>query len=137
MADVHGSNIGAADAVRFDRTQNPGSKKLDLAQRLRQVRVDMDALVAGVTAASIKTALAGDAANLDCGTAAITNAGNITSSGAVACATVAASGGTAAFGVSVPGAQPSKIADPTDLASSIVAITAVIDALEAFGLSST
>ena len=137
MADVHGSNISSADALRYDRTQNPGMKKLDLAQRLRQVRIDMDALVAGVTASSIKSALAADSANLDVGTAAITNAGNITSAGAIASVSVAASGAIAAFGASLPGSQPVKINDPTDLATSIVAISAVIDVLEACGLSAS
>tara|TARA_Y100001938_G_C7791817_1_gene282901 strand:- start:94 stop:387 length:294 start_codon:yes stop_codon:yes gene_type:complete len=95
----------------------------------------MDSLVAGVTASSIKTALSGDAAALDVGTAQITNAGNITSSGAIACASVAATGGIGFHGEAAPGAKASKINDPTDLASCITACEAIIDVLELYGLS--
>lgn len=36
-----------------------------------------------------------------------------------------------------PAAQQSKINDPTDLPSCITAITAILDVLEAFGLSAS
>jgi hypothetical protein len=45
--------------------------------------------------------------------------------------------GLGVFGVTPPGAQPTKISDPTDLASAITAISAVIDVLEGAGLSAS
>jgi len=45
--------------------------------------------------------------------------------------------GFGCFGVTPPGSQPAKISDPTDLASCVTAITAIIDVLEGAGLSST
>ena len=122
MADPYGSNITSEDASRFDRTLNPGLGRLDMARRLRQMRIDVDALSVGVTAAGIKAALATDAADLDVGTAAITNASSVTVSGSIG-----VHGAT-------PPAQPGAIADPTDEPTLITAVTAVLSALEAYGL---
>lgn len=44
--------------------------------------------------------------------------------------------GLGVFGTAPPATQPAKINDPTDLASCITAITAIIDVLEGAGLSS-
>ncbi len=45
------------------------------------------------------------------------------------------SDGFAAFGVAPPSTQPLKITDPTDLASVIVAVNALIDVIEGTGLA--
>ncbi len=45
------------------------------------------------------------------------------------------SNGFAAFGIAPPASQPAKITDPTDLASALTAIAAIIDVLEGAGLS--
>jgi len=45
--------------------------------------------------------------------------------------------GFAAWDVTPPSSQPTKISDPTDLGSCITAITAIIDVLEGAGLSAT
>ena len=45
--------------------------------------------------------------------------------------------GLAAWGVTAPGSQPSKISDPTDLASALTAIAALIDVIEGAGLAAS
>ena len=135
MADPHGSNISEADALRFDRSMPPGLRKLDLAQRLRQARLDMDALVAGVTNASVKAALATGGADLDLGGSNVTDAGNIASTGAIAANSVTSTIGIGMHGEAAPAAKSPKVVDPTDLPSAITAIEDIIDVLELYGLS--
>ena len=65
MPDPFGSNISERDAQFFDRTMPPGKNRLNLAERLRQVRIDMDSLVAGVTHASVLAAIAQGGAPVD------------------------------------------------------------------------
>ena len=57
MADPFSTNISSTDATRYDSTQYPGGAKLSLATRVRQLRIETDALVAGVTNASVIAAL--------------------------------------------------------------------------------
>jgi proteasome assembly chaperone (PAC2) family protein len=129
MADPHGSNISEAVASRYDLTQPPGLKSLDLAARLRQVRIDMDALVAGVTNASVKTALSSGGADLALG------GSDVTGAGAVAGASVSLSGGIGIHGKSAPGAKSAKIVDPTNATNVLVRVTEIIDVLELYGLT--
>jgi hypothetical protein len=135
MADPHGSNITEADAARFDRTMPPGLRRLDIAERLRQARIDMDALVAGVTNASVKAALATGGATLDLGGSTVTDAGAITSTGTVAANSVTTTIGIGMHGEAAPAAKSAKIADGTDLPTTMASVAEIIDVLELYGLS--
>lgn len=135
MADPYNSNISAQDAKRFDATMPPGKGRLDLATRLRQARIDMDSLVAGVTNASIKTALATGGDDLDLGGSDAINIGNLTAGQVLGTTAIGSLGGLGVHG-QAPAAQAAKIADPTDLPTAITAVAAIIDVLEAVGFSS-
>ena len=129
------SNITAKDAALFDRAMPPGLGRMNLATRVRDLRTEMDSLVAGVTALSVKAALAGDAAELDVGGAAITNAANVVAAGKVSGTNAEFTQGVGFHGAAAPAAKAAKIVDPTDLPESIAAIEAIIDVLELYGLS--
>jgi len=133
MADPYGSNIDERDASSWDNTQFPD--RMALAERVRQLRIDTDALVAGVSNASVKAALATGGAALALGGSAVSGAGNITSGGKVSSTNAEFTQGIGLHGEAAPGAKSAKIADPTNLATAITACEDIIDVLELYGFT--
>ena len=134
MADPTGTNLTAAQVSRAELA-DPRDYEFKLTSRLQALRVDMDAMPSAGAAVSFSSVTAPTGVKL---VLESDDAVEVKSDG-VECIKGMGIGGAAAVGFygATPVLRAAHIATPTDEASNVVAITAILAVLENLGLTAT